>query len=79
MIGGEKDENLLIEIITIINAYFFDFPKAQECFKFYSHTFIQLHFFLVTFKDSKGPLIDMVLRILKNALTAGIIQAADLE
>ena len=79
MLGCEKDEKMLMETITIINSYFFDFPKAQECFKFYSHTFIQLHFFLVTFKDSKGPFIDMVLRILKNALISGIVQAADFE
>ena len=40
MVGTEQDDRILREIITLINCYFFNFPQAQECFKFYSNTFI---------------------------------------
>lgn len=52
MLGKEQDYRLLVEIIAIINSYFFDFPKAYECFLFYKSTFVQIHFFLQSYKDT---------------------------
>lgn len=50
--GSEQDERLLQEIITIINCYFYDFPKALEIFLVYKQPLIQLHSFLQLYKDS---------------------------
>ena len=52
MVGSEQNDKLLQEIVTVINCYFFDFPNSLECFKIYSPTFIQMHFFLQAYKDS---------------------------
>lgn len=30
-----QDPQLLLETLTILNCYFFDFPKAIDCFKCY--------------------------------------------
>lgn len=78
MLAKEVDDKLLLEIITIINCYFFDFPKVFECFTLYKSTFVQMHFFLDTYKD-KTSLVDMVLRILKNGLCCGVIKPTDFE
>lgn len=78
MVGSEQDDKLLLEIVTVINCYFFDFPNSLECFKFYSHTFMQMHFFLQTYKESP-QLIDIVLKIIKNSITSGIIKVSDFE
>ncbi|CDW81757.1 armadillo repeat-containing protein [Stylonychia lemnae] len=79
MVSTELDDKILKEIITSINCYFFNFPQAQECFKFFSSTFVQMHFFLTTYKDSSPQFIDMVLRIIRNSLVSGIVKAKDFE
>ncbi len=78
MVGSEQDDKLLLEIVTVINCYFFDFPKSLDCFKFYSSTFMQMHFFLQTYKASP-QLIDIVLKIIKNSITSGILKVTDFE
>ncbi len=78
MVGSEQNDKLLQEIVTVINCYFFDFPNSLECFKIYSPTFIQMHFFLQAYKDSP-QLVDIVLKIIKNSITFGIVKVSDFE
>eukprot|EP00347_Sterkiella_histriomuscorum_P015675 403356120 len=79
MVGKEQNDKVLQEIITLINCYFFDFPQAIDCMKMYNTTFIQMHFFLSTYKDGSPQLIDIVLRILRNALLHDIVKAKEFE
>lgn len=75
----DLEETILAEILAILNSFFFDFYQSLECFTIYKTTFISMHTFLNTYKESKTSIIDMVLRIIKNALQSGIVQSSDFE
>lgn len=52
MLALETEEHLLQEIVTIINCYFFDFPKAYDAFTCYKQSFVDMHLFLKSYKDA---------------------------
>ena len=66
------DDQELFQILGIINSYFFDSPKALECFRCYSQVFSYLHSFLRDKRDNP-QIVDITLRILKNELASGLV------
>ena len=36
MVTSDTPSDILIEILGTLNSYFFEFPRALECFKYYS-------------------------------------------
>ena len=69
-------DDQLVEILGIINCYFFNFSRALECFRCYSQILTHIHSFLSMKRDSP-PIIDITLRIIKNELASGFV--IDLE
>jgi hypothetical protein len=78
MLTVETSWQLLSEVVTIINCYFFDFPKAFDAFHCYKQSFVEMHLLLSTYKDAP-QLVDIVLRIIKNMLISGIVKPSDFE
>lgn len=76
MVETETQTEILFELLGIINTYFFDLPKAVECFKYYSSVFQKLHTFL---KGDHSSMIDLTLRIIKNQLLSGMSKSKDFD
>lgn len=68
---SSTDDQELLQILGIINSYFFDSPKALECFRCYSQVFTYLHSFLRDKRDNP-QIVDITLRIIKNELAYGL-------
>lgn len=68
---GNTDDQELLQILGIINSYFFDSPKALECFRCYSQVFTYLHTFLREKRDNP-QIVDITLRIIKNEFASGL-------
>jgi hypothetical protein len=68
---GSTDDRELLQILGIINSYFFDSPKALECFRCYSQVFTYLHTFLRDKRDNP-QIVDITLRIIKNELASAL-------
>jgi hypothetical protein len=68
---SSTDDQELLQILGIINSFFFDSPKALECFRCYSQVFTYLHSFLREKRDNP-QIIDITLRIIKNELASGL-------
>ena len=68
---SSTDDQELLQILGIINSYFFDSPKALECFRCYSQVFTYLHNFLRDKRDNP-QIVDITLRIIKNELGSGL-------
>ena len=68
---GSTDDQELLQILGIINSYFFDSPKALECFRCYSQAFTYLHTFLRDKRDNP-QIVDITLRIIKNEFASGL-------
>ena len=68
---SSADDHELLQILGIINSYFFDSPKALECFRCYSQVFTYLHSFLRDKRDNP-QIVDITLRIIKNELASGL-------
>lgn len=81
MVTSDTPHDLLIEIMGILNSYFFDFPRSLEIFKYYTQAFVNVRNILRVSNQRLYPdqLIDMALRIIKNELASGITRSADLE
>jgi hypothetical protein len=81
MVTSDTPHDLLIEIMGILNSYFFDFPRSLEIFKYYTQAFVNVRRILRVSNQRLYPdqLIDMALRIIKNELASGITRSADLE
>ena len=68
---SSTDDQELLQILGIINSYFFDSPKALECLRCYSQVFTYLHNFLRDKRDNP-QIVDITLRIIKNELGSGL-------
>ncbi len=42
MVTPDTPHELLLEILGILNSYFFDFPRSLEIFKYYTQAFLNV-------------------------------------
>lgn len=72
MVQSEEDARVLLEILAIINSFFFDFDRAKDSLKCYTPNLVQIHTFLPMY--SEIPLLtDMILRVIKNQLSSDLV------
>lgn len=86
LLKTSEDQELLLNIVGIINSYFFDFEKALRVLEVYKEVFLQLLESLQevnrTFEKKNfrtTQLIESLLRVTKNAITSKILSAEDLK
>jgi hypothetical protein len=78
MISLDTDSNVLLEIASVVNSYFFDFPRALECFRCYNSSFIAMRDILKR-AGTQTLVVDMILRVIKNELLCGLSKPGDFE
>jgi len=77
LVNTETPNDELLEILSIVNSYFFfeSHPSALECFKLFEPSSFACLREKIRDPGIPGPILDMVLRVIQSQLESGLTSA----